>query len=452
MKRFLAFATACLAFTVTAAGLAPTASAREVTKAGPSSIEHFVVMTQGGRSFDNYFGARQGVDGIPASACQLPSKVSQPPCVRPFPITSAAQQRPLRTTAAQQIQSVNRGGMNGFVRAQTTRESDGTAAIGYYRPQSLPLLNGLADRGVLFDHWFSGVPGGTVGNRLFDITAKPAGDPLAVPTDGWPDVPVIFDRLTAAGVSWRIYVQNYEEALTIHTASTKQRLGGQVARVPLLGMTRYVDNRALSAHIVDLSQYYRDLSAGSLPAVSYVVSTSATEQSPQDPNSGSRLIRAVVNGLLTSTAWPHSAFLLQYDSSGGWFDHVRPPRLSGATVGLRVPALLISPYAAPGTVDHGEFDAASTLKYIERRWNLAPLADRDRGAADLTSAFRFDGRQTPVSLVGVTSDRTVVQPDRMLLYVGYTLVVLAAAAVGGYVLFAERRDARRPGPSRVELA
>lgn len=428
----------------TCAGIGPVDVARAApASAAPSAIRHLVVMTQSGRSFDNYFGARPGVDGIPAGACQLPSKVAQPSCVRPFPITALSQQRQLRTTADIQMKSVNRGGMNGFVRAQTTLQSDGVAAVGYFRPQTLPVLNELADHGVLFDHWFSGVPGGTVANRLFDLTAQSPGDPVAVPTAGWPDTPVIFDRLTAAGVSWRIYVQNYEPALTVRTASTKQRLGGQLARVPLLAMNRYLDDPALSGHIVDLTHYYDDLAAGRLPAVSYIVSTSSTEQSPQDPRKGHQLIRAVVNSLLSSTAWPHSAFLLQYDSSGGWYDHVRPPQIAGATVGSRVPALVISPFVTPGTVDHTRFDAASSLRLIEDVWGLAPLADRDRLSGDLTKAFDFERRQQRPALVDVPTASPLKQPDRATLYAGYATVIALATATILFVLLTTRRDQLR---------
>lgn len=429
MNRLGAFVLASAACFITPLGTAAASGPTTSVLKPASAIRHLVVMTQGGRSFDNYFGVRKGVDGIPPRACQLRSTLSQPRCVTPFALGTSATPLPLRSTAQTQVASINRGGMNGFVRAQKTRDSDGVSSLGYYRTKDLPLMNELADRGVLFDHWFSGVPGGTVPNRLFGVTAQVQSDRTEVPSAGWADTPVIFDRLTAAGVSWRIYVQNYEPALTIATASTKQRLGGQVARMPLLAMKRYTDDPAAMSHIVDLSQYYRDLSTGKLPAVSYVVSTSSTEQSPQSPVKGSRLSRAVVNALIASTAWSRSAFLLQYDSSGGWYDHVQPPRIDGKTVGLRVPALLISPFARPGTVEHGNFDAASTLKFIEKIWQVAPLAARDRAAADLTTAFSFAHQPTPATLVGVPTDRSVLQPDRVLLYLGYGAAILIATAL-----------------------
>jgi phospholipase C len=409
--------------------------------AAPAGLKHVVIMTQGGRSFDSYFGETPGVDGLGQEPCQLQATTKQlqttsnlRACVHPFRITPATPPVTLRTGPLAQAISVNGGKMDGFVRAQAHQGSDGTAAMGHYAPSALPLLHELAGRGVLFDHWFGGVPGGTVANALFDISARPPGNVTAIPSAGWPDTPVIFDRLTKAGVSWRIYVQNYEPALNIRTAATKQRLGGQVARVPLLAMPRFLDNPALASHVVDLSQYYRDLDDNALPSVSYVVSTAATEQSPREPVKGHQLIRSVLNGLLASTAWSSSALLVQWESAGGWYDHVTPPVLDGATSGLRVPAILISPFARAGTVDHGRFDAASTLKLIESTFGVAPLAVRDRTAPDPRTALSFDLPPQRPKLLGVVTDHPVLQPHRSTLLIGYALAVVLAISTAGIAL------------------
>ena len=327
-----------LAAAVTAAmvlgGFIAPAEAGSGTPAVRGRLQHIVVMTQGGRSFDNYFGSSRRVNGIGQVACQLQATSDQLGCIGAHRISARTSITTLRTGGNAQRVSVDRGRMDGFVRAQARPGFDGTAAMGYYPSDSLRLLHELAGRGVLFDNWFSGVPGGTLPNDLFDISAvPPRANSQIIPTHGWPDRPVIFDRLTAAHRSWRIYVQNYEPALTIHTAATKQRLGGQLARVPLLALPRYLRNPALLSHIVDLDQYYRDLESNHLPAVSYIVSTSATEQAPRDPLKGHRLIRSVLNGLLASKAWPSSALLVQWDSSGGWYDHVPPPIIDGARDG-----------------------------------------------------------------------------------------------------------------------
>jgi phospholipase C len=425
-----------------APGVAAGATTPGAAPARPGSLRHLVVMTQSGRSFDNYFGARPGVDNIPAVACQKPSHVTQPSCVQPHPLGSNPTQVQLRSSAAVQQASVAKGAMNGFVTAQTTRESDGTAALGYFRPGSLPLVNDLADRGVLFDHWFGGVPGGSVANRLFDITARTTGDPSTVPTAGWTDQAVIFDRLTNAGIPWRIYVQNYEPALTIDTASSKQRRGGQVTTVPLLALRRYLDSPSALGHVVDLSRYYRDAATGTLPAVSFVVASS-TEQAPQNPAKGQSVARSVVNALIAGPDWPSSSFLLQYDSSGGWYDHVRPPRMNGATVGLRVPALMISPFVVPGTVDHRTYDAASTLRLIETTWSVEPLAERDRTAGDLRKAMNLAARSRAPALIGLPTDQRVPQPDSTYLYLGYLGAIGSAfAIIAGVVWTTTLRDRR----------
>ncbi|HKC27850.1 MAG TPA: alkaline phosphatase family protein [Jatrophihabitans sp.] len=436
-------ALALLGATMVAAALPSVTPAGATAPLSPSAaIRHVVVMTQGGRSFDNYFGRRPGVDGIPATSCQLPSSAKQPVCIAPHVLTPASRQLPLLSTAGIEAASINHGGMNGFVRAQASDRSDGMAADGYFRPGSLPLLDDISRRAVLFDHWFAGVPGGTVANRFFGITAKPPGDRQQVPPQGWPVTPTIFDRLSAAGVSWRVYVQNYEPALTIDTASTKQLIGGQVPRVPLLAMRRFLDDPALSSHVMDLDRYYSDLAANRLPALSWIVSTSTTEQAPQDPTRGQQLSRAVINALLMSSAWQHAAFLLSYDDSGGWFDHVRPPTVAGATVGLRVPTMLLSPYAVPGSVNHATFDAASTLKLIEQVWRLAPLSVRDLVARSPLSAFDFNRTPQTTSLIAVPGGGPVPQPRRLVLYLGYLAafcVVLGLWAVG-------YRSAQRPLP------
>jgi phospholipase C len=402
-------------------------------------VRHLVVMTQDQHSFDNYFGTRPGADGIPPGTC-VPAADPRKPCVAPFAINPDTPQARLRASAAAQARSVDRGRMDGFVRAQAGPESSGAAAMGYYRSADVPALGRLADRAVLFDRWFGAVPGGTIANRLFGMAAQAKGDPTAVPAAGWGTLPVIFDRLEAAGVSWKVYVQNYEPALTIETAAAKARSGGQIARVPLLAMPRYTNDQRLSSHIVDLKDYFSDLAANRLPAVSYVVSTSSVERAPAGTSSGENPITTVANALIASASWSSSAFVLNWDTAGGWFDHVTPPVVDGSRLGLRVPALLISPYAAPRTVDHTTYDSAAVLGFIERNWNVAPLTRRDQDAARLERAFDFRAGARPAVLVDVGGHGAAVsQPSSLTLYVGYGLALAAAAFAMAWALRGERR-------------
>jgi len=425
---------------ILAVGLAPIDAGAATPSAPATPIRHLVVMTQDQHSFDNYFGTRPGVDGLPAGVCLPVRRGSLSPCVKSFPLTTSGLHLPLSSTRTAQSTSVHGGRMDGFVYAQTSQTNAGKMAMGYYRPQDVPILTQLADHSVLFDHWFSSVPGGSIQNRLFAVSGQSTADQLEVPAGGWRGIPLIFDRLQAAGIPWRIYVENYEPALTISTAGSKARRGGQVARVPVLATARFAENPKLAAHVVDLSRYYADLAAGTLPAVSYIVSTSATERPPADPTPGHVLARNVLNSLSESTSWNSSAFLLDYDTSGGWYDHVSPPTSHGAVLGLRVPALLVSPYASPGSVDHTVFDSASILKFIERNWSLPPLTSRDRDAADLSTAFSFRQPARAPSLVGARDGRApLVRPRSPIIYVSYTLAVVAVASFVAWAAVGERR-------------
>ncbi len=409
-------------------------------------IEHVVVMTQEARSFDSYLGGRPGVDGIPAGVCLPLQEGAATPCQRPFALSSAPTRQRLVNTAETEHTSVAGGAMNGFVLAQTTRHSTGRAAMGHYLPADLPVLSTLADHGVVFDRWFSAVPGGGITNQLFAVTGVPQPDAAAVPESGWPDAPVVFDRLEAAGVSWKVYVENYEPALTAATAGPAALVGGQVARVPLLAMPRYERDPALMAHVTDLETYYADLAAGTLPAVSWIVTTTSTERLPAQPTTGQGVVRDVVNSLGASSAWPSSLFLLTYDNAGGWYDHVVPPVRDGESLGLRVPAVLVSPYARRGSVDHTTLDSAAVLSFLQSNWGLAPLSDRVSGSPDLSSALRFDRPPGPAVLIRAAAgdSRQLVQPDSRVIVAGYVLALLLAAAT---LLWAAR--GRRPADAQL---
>jgi phospholipase C len=421
------------------------------TKVPATPIRHLVVMTQDQHSFDNYFGERSGADGIPDGVC-VPAKAgTSSPCVAPFGLKVSGLRPTLRATAEAQQVSVADGTMDGFVQAQTTRHSDGKGAMGHYLPSDLPVMTQLADQGVLFDRWFSSVPGGSIVNRLFAVSGKVVPDTDRVPTAGWRDLPVIFDRLQAAGVSWKVYVEHYEPALTVTTAGPKALRGGQVARVPLLALTRYEKSPDLTSHIADLDTYYSDLATGALPAVSWIVTTSSSERAPADPVVGQREVRNVVNALGESSAWPRSAFLLSYDSSGGWYDHVPPPTRQGASLGLRVPAVLVSPYATPGLVDHAQLDSASVLRFIETNWALAPLTARDAGATDLTTAFAFDRPPHASTIVGTSGGRPPApDPNRLIVYGSYLMALLLVAGTVAWAALGTRRSA--PGDASLEPA
>jgi phospholipase C len=222
--------------------------------------------------------------------------------------------------------------------------------------------------------------------------------------------------------------------------------------VPLLNYARFVDDPVLRAHIVDLDQYYEDLEKGTLPAVAYIASSGANERTARSIPAGQQLIRNLVTQLMVSRYWQSSALLWSYDGAGGWYDHVRPPTVAGQRLGLRVPAILVSPYARRGAVNSTTMDSTSALRFIEENWGLAPLAARDAAAASLGTAFDFGSPPRPAK-IPAGGPITPVPPsaDSALIYGFYlgagglaTALVLAAA-----LPWRRRRPATNPGKAVV---
>lgn len=416
-------------------------------------IHHFLVLMQENHTFDSYFGTYPGADGIPAGVCMPVDPHRGPaPCVRPFHIGHQSIVD-LDHSESGARQELAKGKLNGFVLAQNMRTGDGRQAMGYYNASDIPFYWNVADRYVLFDHLFSSSLGGSFLNHVYWVAGSAGNATQSVPLNGL-RVTTIFDRLQQAGVSWKFYVQNYDPSVTYRTLPTltDANRASQAVWCPLLDIPRFLDNRALAAHIVPLSEYYSDLRNGTLPEVAYIAPSGASEHPPGSLQTGQRFVHGLVNTLMMSRYWDSSAFLETYDDWGGWYDHVLPPRRDANGDGFRVPGLLISPYARQHFIDHTPLDFTSILKFIEQNWRLRPLNRLVTTAGSVDGAFNFQRPPRPASIIPL--QRTARPPSRTvrdaLLYGLYGLGVLFAVttiAVGQW-----RRRQRRQRPAlREEL-
>nr|WP_275404147.1 alkaline phosphatase family protein [Pseudonocardia acidicola] len=439
-----------------ARGPAPSAAAAPADRSqplGPSTtttpIKHFVVLMQADHSFDNYFGTYPGANGIPPDVC-LPLSTDKPDpteCVRPFRLGNEPPED-LADGRRVQTRQYNAGRMDGFVDAYRRQGLDGTTAMAYYDGQDLPYYWNVADEYTLFDNWFSSARSGKRLNHFYWVAGVPTPDGLArVPAGGYGDIPTIFDRLQARGLSWKFYVENHDPAVNFRTAASSP----ETTKVPLLNFARFVDDPQLAGHIVDLSEYYRDLAEGTLPAVSYVVSSASNENSAGRVADGQFLVRRMVNELAKSGSWSGSAFLWTYSGWGGWYDHVAPPTVDEYGYGFRVPALLVSPYARRGHIDSTPLDHTAALKFIEDNWQLAPLGTRDAASPGLGSAFDFAAPPRRPQLLGL--DRVtppVGTRARLVVYASYGgVVAFAAAAVVVPAVLRRRRELHAAAPEPV---
>jgi phospholipase C len=440
-----AAAVAVAAATVLAAGggWSMPAAAAGSPEAPATPIHHFVVLLQENHTFDNYFGTYPGAEGIPKNTCVPADPAAGPkPCVRPFPMGNRAV-LDLDHSHSSALMDLAHGRMNGFVQAQNIRTGDGAQAMGYYAASDVPFYWNVADRYVLFDHFFSSDLGGSFLNHVYWVAAAAGNAGQTVPLGGL-RLTTIFDQLQAAGVSWKFYVQNYDPAITYRALPrlTNANRASQAVWCPLLDIPRFLDDPALRSHIVGLSQYYSDLRDGTLPAVAYVAPSGASEHPPGSLATGQRFVHGLVNALMMSRSWDSSAFVEAYDDWGGWYDHVLPPTRFGHTDGFRVPAMLISPYARQHYIDHTSLDFTSLLKFTEQNWHLRPLTQLDASAGSMMAAFDFG--QPPRKPEIIPLQRTAAPPAQtvrdVLLYGLYGLGVVFAVAL--IVMAARRRRLR----------
>jgi phospholipase C len=437
--------------------VAALASAAAATAAPPTTtpIRHFVTLLQENHTYDNYFGVYPRGDGLPKGVC-MPNDPRRPhgPCTKPFHIGSnKVVPRDLDHSAATAKLQFARGRMNDFVHALDLRNEDGRLAMGYRNGSDIPYYWNLADQYVLYDHFFSSAGAGSYLNHVYWVTGTAAGGYDRVPKGGIRNVMTIFDRLDRAGISWKFYVQNYEPNLTYRTLSHfPGNRASQVIWVPLLNMPRFLDDPRLRGHIVDLDQYFKDLADGTLPAVSYIAPSGPSEHPPSNLASGQAFVRTLINALIESPEWKSSAFLLAYDDWGGWYDHVKPPRVDKYGYGFRVPAILVSPYARHRYIDSTQLDFTSILKFIEQNWRLQPLAKRDARANSIATGFDFAAPPRAPEFTSPTrGERVNANVLRPAIYALYGAALILPALVIVWAAASPRAGRGRPSPgvSRV---
>ena len=271
-------------------------------------------------------------------------------------------------------------------------------------------------------------PAGTACGDFAVNTIQPVVQPYApdtAPGKRLPPLttPNIGDRLTKANVSWAWYSGGWANAAGVTTSRGWTNGEGPAcadpearadSTYPYCPDTRFqfhhqvfnyfaaygddtAEHRAnRAAHLKDEADFRADLKNGALPAVSFVKPLGTENEHPgygsehEGDEHTVELIRAIQ---ADSTDWSSTIVVVTYDEFGGSADHVAPPR-SGRTAdrwgpGSRVPAMILSPLLpAVGGVDPTVYDTTSILATIERRFGLAPLAERDQAVADFLPLFR----------------------------------------------------------------
>jgi phospholipase C len=200
-------------------------------------------------------------------------------------------------------------------------------------------------------------------------------------------MPTIGDELSSANVSWAWYAGGWNDAL-----AGKPDPLFQFHHQPFVYFANYADGTAAKQqHLKDETDFEASLSNGTLPSVSFIKPLGPDNEHPgyADIATGEKHAMKLIREIQQSPYWQDTAIIVTYDEHGGSWDHVAPPVVDKWGPGLRVPTIIISPYAKSGFVDHTQLDTTSVLKFIEWRWNLPPLGTRDGAANNLLNAFQF---------------------------------------------------------------
>jgi acid phosphatase len=248
------------------------------------------------------------------------------------------------------------------------------------------------------------LPAGTGGpiytvNTMYTVNTPHASVPADQLVAGF-TAKTIGDSLTDASpsISWKWYAGGWNNALAGSPDPTFQ-----FHHQPFNYYARWGTDGspAKAAHLQDEASFFTDVSGGTLPSVSFIKALGVNNEHPgyADLIDGQNHVANLVQTIQNSPYWKDTAIIITYDEFGGHWDHVSPPAtVDGWGPGARVPAIVISPFARRHFIDHTQYETDSILKFIETRFNLAPLTSRDAAAGDLLTAFDFN-QPTPATAV-----------------------------------------------------
>ena len=365
--------------------------------AAATPIQHVVVLMQENRSFDSYFG-RIHFEGQPHAAPEPPGASNPDPTnpggppIRVFHKTHYCEVADLNHSWNGTHAEIDGGAMDGFTAANVVaQDPTGSRAMGYYDEADFPFYYALYNTFAMGDRYFASAPTQTFPNRLYLL----AGTSFGHIRNDLPGSPSefsqrsIFNELDENHVTWKIYA----------------------AQVAFAMVFAYVRDHA--DHIAPYSQFAIDAAAGALPQVAFIDPIFAApntvendEHPPSNVQVGEQFAASVMNSLFTSPNWSSSALFLTYDEHGGFYDHVAPPPAvppddippmlqagdapGGFDIyGVRVPAVVVSPFARAHFVSHVVNDHTSILHFIEDDFGLPTLTRRDAAANPMMEFFDF---------------------------------------------------------------
>jgi phospholipase C len=392
---------------------------------GIHKIKHVIVIMQENRSFDIYFGTFPGADGIPMQNGELTVCVPDPQtktCVQPFHnLNDSNFGGPHGMDAAKA--DINGGKMNGFILAAEAGAPPGSPncddpnapgcaspfphdVMGYHDGREIPNYWAYASNFVLQDHMFEPNASWSLPAHLFQISEWSANctqhdNPSSCTNElQYPGIPPDFGKmkhpdpiyawtdltylLHQRGVSWGYYVLEGTEPDCRDDDKEECLPVAQNAKTPgiwnPLPFFDTVKEDGELGNIQSLDNFLEQAERGDLPAVSWIVpSGDVSEHPPALVSAGQTYVTHLINTVMKGPNWKDCVIFLAWDDWGGFYDHVVPVAVDQNGYGLRVPGLVISPYAKRGFIDHQTLSFDAYVKFIEDRFldgqRLDPTTD-----------------------------------------------------------------------------
>jgi phospholipase C len=367
-------------------------------------IKHVVVIMQENRSFDTYFGTYPGADGIPSGVCVPNPRTNQ--CVKPYH-NSMDLNYGGPHGANNAVADINGGKMDGFIQQEQqgskvackgnfdpacTLNQQQPDVMGYHDAREIPNYWSYAGQFVLQDHMFEPNASWSLPEHLFMVSEWSAkcsqqGNPASCvnalqnpqslgqgrqqttrkrPDYAWTDLTYLLHK---AKVSWAYYVADGTQPDCADDAMfcqpKPQHAGTPEIWNPLPFFDTVKQDGELG-NIQQLSQFYSAAKNGALPAVSWIAPNGKnSEHPPALVSTGQAYVTGLINAIMQGPDWSSTAIFLAWDDWGGFYDHVVPPHIDINGYGLRVPGLVISPYAKKGYIDHQTLSFDAYVKFIE---------------------------------------------------------------------------------------
>jgi phospholipase C len=357
-------------------------------------IEHVVFMIKENRTFDNYFGTFPGADGATKGTLSTGQVIT-------LGHTPDTMPRDLDHDWVSAINAIDGGKMDKFNLNANCNVNGDLLCYSQLAESDIPNYFTYARNFVLADHMYSSLHGPSFPNHLYTVAAESGGVIGNPPGTRWgcdADDTVSVQVLNSAGTISKeppcFDFETLADSLQNGSITWKYYAPGQNEngyRWSTLDAIKHIRNSSLwTDHVVSDKQFVSDATSGQLPAVSWLVTNQeASEHPPFSTCQGENWTVAQLNAVMQGSEWNSTAVFLTWDDFGGFYDHEPPPTLDQFGLGPRVPLLIISPFAKKGFISHTNYEFSSFLKFVEQRFGLPSLADRDRMANDMSDSFDF---------------------------------------------------------------